>query len=79
MEKKELNVDSEYAKRAKQVLKEGEDGQPIMNPVRKKVDYTKFAPRRVYNRKILRNIIKRQLGTNKIRNAWHQLRAEGRV
>ncbi len=47
----------------------------------KKVDYTKYKRtyRRVYNRKILRNIIKHQLKTNKIRNAWHQLRAEGRV
>ncbi len=57
------------------ILEEGENGIPI----KRKTDYTKFAPRRVYNRKILRNIIKRQLGTNKIRNAWHQLRAEGRV
>ena len=34
---------------------------------------------RVYNRKILRNIIKSRLKTNKIRDVWHQLRAEGRV
>lgn len=34
---------------------------------------------RVYNRKILRSIIKHTLKTNKIRNTWHQLRAEGRV
>ena len=47
----------------------------------KKIDYTKYKRtyRGVYNRKILRNIIKHQLKTNKIRNAWHQLRAEGRV
>lgn len=52
----------------------------IQNHIKnKKVDYTKYKYHRVYNRKILRNIIKRQLGTNKIRNAWHQLRAEGRV
>ena len=35
--------------------------------------------RRVYNRKILRNILKRSMHTNKIRQAWHALRAEGRI
>lgn len=34
---------------------------------------------KIYDRKILRNIIKRQLKTNKIKTAWHRLRAEGRV
>lgn len=34
---------------------------------------------KVYNRKILRNMVKKALKTNKIKNAWHQLRAEGRV
>ena len=52
----------------------------IQNHIKnKKVDYTKYKYHRVYNRKILRSIIKHQLGTNKIRNAWHKLRAEGRV
>lgn len=73
MEEKHINKNDK--KELKRLLQEGENGIPI----RRKTDYTKFAPRRVYNRKILRNIIKRQLGTNKIRNAWHQLRAEGRV
>ena len=71
----EKHIDKNDKKELKRLLQEGENGIPI----RRKTDYTKFAPRRVYNRKILRNIIKRQLGTNKIRNAWHQLRAEGRV
>lgn len=71
----EKHIDKNDKKELKRLLEEGENGIPI----RRKTDYTKFAPRRVYNRKILRNIIKRQLGTNKIRNAWHQLRAEGRV
>lgn len=34
---------------------------------------------KVYNRKILRNMLKKYLGTNKIRNAWHQFKAEGRI
>lgn len=42
-------------------------------------DYTEFKKKGVYNRKILRSILKYQLKTNKIRNAWHQLRAEGRI
>lgn len=71
----EKHIDKNDKKELKRLLQEGENGIPI----RRKTDYTKFAPRRVYNRKILRNIIKRQLGTNKIRNAWHQLRAEGRI
>lgn len=71
----EKHISKNDKKELKRLLQEGENGIPI----RRKTDYTKFAPRRVYNRKILRNIIKRQLGTNKIRNAWHQLRAEGRV
>ena len=37
-------------------------------------------PRRaIYNRKILRNMLKKQVGSNKIRQAWHVLRAEGRI
>lgn len=71
----EKTLDKNNKKELKKLLEEGENGVPL----KRKTDYTKFAPRRVYNRKILRNIIKRQLGTNKIRNAWHQLRAEGRV
>lgn len=35
--------------------------------------------RKIYNRKILRNMLKHALKTNKIKNAWHQLRAEGRI
>ena len=35
--------------------------------------------RKVYNRKILRNILKHSMHTNKIRQAWHALRAEGRI
>lgn len=34
---------------------------------------------KVYNRKILRNMVKKAVGNNKIKYAWHQLRAEGRV
>lgn len=71
----EKTLDKNNKKELKKLLEEGENGISL----KRKTDYTKFAPRRVYNRKILRNIIKRQLGTNKIRNAWHQLRAEGRV
>ena len=37
-------------------------------------------PRRaIYNRKILRNMLKKQVGSNKIRQAWHALRKEGRI
>lgn len=35
--------------------------------------------RTVYNRKILRSMLKHSMGTNKIRQAWHALRAEGRI
>lgn len=35
--------------------------------------------RKVYNRKILRSILKHSMGTNKIKQAWHALRAEGRI
>lgn len=35
--------------------------------------------RKVYNRKILRSILKHSMKTNKIRQAWHALRAEGRI
>ena len=31
-------------------------------------------PRTVYNRKILRNILKKQIGSNKISQAWHYLK-----
>lgn len=74
MEEKRIN-NEEHKEELKQLLQKGENGIPI----KRKIDYTKFAPRKVYNRKILRNILKRTLGTNKIRNAWHQLRAEGRI
>ncbi len=35
--------------------------------------------RSVYNRKILRSMLKHSMKTNKIRQAWHALRAEGRI
>ena len=35
--------------------------------------------RKVYNRKILRNILKHQMKTNKIGPAWRALKAEGRI
>lgn len=72
----EREIDKEKSKELAEILKDGETGRPV---IRKKVDYTKYAYRRVYNRKILRNIVKRAVGSNKIRNAWHQLRAEGRI
>lgn len=34
---------------------------------------------KVYVRKIIRNIVKRQTRTNKIGKIWHQLKLEGRV
>lgn len=72
----ERQIDKERSKELSKILKDGETGKPV---IRKKTDYTKYAHRRVYNRKILRNMVKRAVGSNKIRNAWHQLRAEGRV
>lgn len=35
--------------------------------------------RKVYIRKVMRNKLKKAMGTNKIKNAWHKLRAEGRI
>ena len=46
---------------------------------RQKVDYTKYKRKSVYCRKILRQILKKRLGSNKIRGVWHKLRAEGRI
>ena len=46
---------------------------------RQKVDYTKYKRKGVYCRKILRQMLKKRLGSNKIRGVWHQLRAEGRI
>ena len=46
---------------------------------RQKVDYTKYKRKGVYCRKILRQMLKKRLGSNKIRGAWHKLRAEGRI
>ena len=46
---------------------------------RQKVDYTKYKRKGVYCRKILRQMLKKRLGSNKIRGAWHRLRAEGRI
>lgn len=46
---------------------------------KQKVDYTKYKRKGVYCRKILRQILKKRIGSNKIRGVWHQLRAEGRI
>lgn len=46
---------------------------------RQKVDYTKYKRKGVYCRKILRQMLKKKLGSNKIRGAWHRLRAKGRI
>ena len=46
---------------------------------RQKVDYTKYKRKGVYCRKILRQMLKKKIGSNKIRGVWHQLRAEGRI
>lgn len=46
---------------------------------RQKVDYTKYKRKGVYCRKILRQMLKKRLGSNKIRGVWHKLRAEGRI
>lgn len=35
--------------------------------------------KKVYNRKLLRSILKHSMKTNKIKQAWHALRAEGRI
>lgn len=58
-----------------QILQEGETGRSI----RKKVDYTKFRHHGVYNRKFARNWLKKQMGSNKIKGAWHQLKMEGKI
>ena len=46
---------------------------------KQKVDYTKYKRKGVYCRKILRQMLKKRLGSNKIRGAWHKLRAERRI
>lgn len=46
---------------------------------KQKIDYTKYKRKGVYCRKILRNMLKKRLGSNKIRGIWHKLRAEGRI
>lgn len=46
---------------------------------RQKIDYTKYKRKGVYCRKILRQMLKKRIGSNKIRGVWHQLRAEGRI
>lgn len=56
------------------LIKEGEKVNK-----RQKVDYTKYKRKGVYCRKILRQMLKKRLGSNKIRGAWHKLRAEGRI
>lgn len=71
----EKQISKKDKKELSKLLEPGENGRPV----RQKVDYTKFRRRGVYNRKILRSMLKHRLGSNKIRNAWHQLRAEGRV
>lgn len=57
------------------ILQEGENGIPL----KRKTDYTKFKRHGVYNRKFARNWLKKQMGTNKIKNAWHQLKREGKI
>ena len=44
------------------------------------IDYTKFAKRtrKIYNRKILRSMLKHKIGSNKINAAWKQIQAERR-
>ena len=51
----------------------------IQEDKRQKIDYTKYKRKGVYCRKILRQMLKKRLGSNKIRGAWHKLRAEGRI
>ena len=58
-----------------QILKERKNGIPL----KRKTDYTKFRHHGVYNRKIARNWLKKQMGTNKIKNTWHQLKKEGKI
>lgn len=47
---------------------------------RKNIDYTKYTKktRKVYNRKILRSMLKHQMGSNKIRGAWKRIQKERR-
>ena len=44
------------------------------------IDYTKFAKtvRKIYNRKILRSMLKHKIGSNKIKAAWKQIQVERR-
>lgn len=48
---------------------------------RELTDYTKYAKkyRKVYNRKILRSMLKHKLGTNKIKGAWKRIQQERRA
>lgn len=46
---------------------------------RKTRDYTKYAPKPVYNRKIARSMLKYKYKTNKIQNVWRVLKAGGKV
>lgn len=75
MEEKE--IDKSKQKEIKKILQEGEQ-QSILKR-RQKVDYTKYRRHGVYNRKFARNWLKKQMGNNKIRNAWHQLKKEGKI
>lgn len=45
------------------------------------IDYTKFTKktRKVYNRKILRSMLKHQMKTNKIKQAWKRIQQERRA
>lgn len=61
-----------------------EDNSKLIKEAKKvnkkqKIDYTKYKRKGVYCRKILRQMLKKRLGSNKIRGAWHKLRAEGRI
>lgn len=65
-----MNVQDDNSKLIKEVEKVNK---------RQKIDYTKYKRKGVYCRKILRQMLKKRIGSNKIRGVWHQLRAEGRI
>lgn len=48
---------------------------------RETIDYTKYTRKthKVYNRKILRSMLKHKIGSNKIRGAWKQIQRERRA
>lgn len=48
---------------------------------RKNIDYKKHTKktRKIYNRKILRSMLKHEMGSNKIRGAWKRIQKERRA